>query len=29
MFNDPECKDIMNLVTLQKEWRDNSLSLRF
>lgn len=29
MFNDPECKEVMSLITMQKEWNDNSLSMRF
>lgn len=29
MFNDSECKEIVNLMTLQRDFRDCSLSLRF
>ena len=29
MFQDPEAKEVMNLVSLNREWDDNSLSLKF
>ena len=29
MFNDPEVKEVMNLVMLAKEWRDSSLGFRY
>jgi hypothetical protein len=28
MFNDPECKQVMNLISLQKDFRDCSVTLR-
>jgi len=29
MFQDANCQEIMNLVSLSKEWEDNSLTFRF
>jgi hypothetical protein len=29
MFNDPECKEVMNLISLSREFRDSSIGLRF
>ena len=28
MFNDPECKEIINLISFQKDFRDCALTLR-